>query len=73
MPNANLSLPRNTNNDNRIAQCRLKAGITQEKLAEMLGVTQTTVYRWESGDSFPRRSKLLALAKIFKCDPGQLI
>ncbi len=68
-----LSLPRNTSNDNPIAKYRLRVGLTQEQLAAKLGVNKMTVYRWESGESFPRKSKLIAMAEIFNCTPGQLI
>ena len=35
----------------RIRDLRKKAGLTQEQLAEILGVTAGAVYKWESGVS----------------------
>ena len=32
---------------------RKKLGISQEKLAENLGVSRQTIYKWESGKSIP--------------------
>lgn len=32
---------------------RLKKGLTQEDLAELLGVSRTTVYHWEAGSRLP--------------------
>ena len=46
---------------------RIKLGLTQKQLAEMLGVERTTVSKWETGKSIPRKEKLLALKKILKC------
>lgn len=35
--------------DYRIADARKRAGLTQKQLAEMVGTSQQTVYRWENG------------------------
>ena len=35
--------------DYRIAEARKRAGLTQKQLAEMVGTSQQTVYRWENG------------------------
>ena len=35
----------------RVKELRAKLGVTQEELAERLGVTRTTVANWESGRS----------------------
>jgi len=45
----------------RIKQLRLKLGLTQEQFAAHVGVTFSTVNRWENGKSEPSP---LALAKI---------
>lgn len=36
----------------KIYQCRRKAGLSQEALAERLGVSRQAVSKWETGDSF---------------------
>ena len=37
----------------RLAQRRKAVGLTQERLAEQLGVERTTVVRWERGETQP--------------------
>lgn len=49
----------------KIFYCRRKAGMSQEALAEELGVSRQAVSKWETGDAVPEISKLLALAKTF--------
>lgn len=39
----------------RIAQARHEAGLTQEELAEAVGVSQRAVQLWEAGDNVPFR------------------
>lgn len=49
----------------KIFYCRRKAGLSQEALAEELGVSRQAVSKWETGDAVPEISKLLSLAKTF--------
>lgn len=42
--------------------------ITQEKLAERLGVSSKTVMNWEQGQAEPSLSTLMDLADIYHCD-----
>lgn len=49
----------------KIFYCRRKAGLSQEALAEKLGVSRQAVSKWETGDAVPEIGKLLALAKQF--------
>lgn len=44
---------------------RREKGYTQEKLAEMLGVTTAAVSKWETGNSYPDITLLPQLAEIF--------
>ena len=37
-----------------ISECRKKKGITQNELAELLGITNRAVSKWETGLSFPK-------------------
>ena len=48
-----------------IVDLRRKKGYTQEKLAEMLGVTTAAVSKWETGNSYPDITLLPQLAEIF--------
>lgn len=49
----------------KIFAMRKKAGLSQEALAERLGVSRQAVSKWETGESVPELSKLLLLAKTF--------
>lgn len=44
---------------------RLGCGMTQELVAERLGVSRQAVSKWENGSSDPSTSNLLALAKLY--------
>jgi DNA-binding transcriptional regulator YiaG len=48
----------------QIIRLREKLGITQRKLAEMLGSTPATVARWETGQHQPRGGYLKALKEL---------
>ncbi len=50
--------------DNLI-QMRKMRQMTQEDLAEKVGVTRQSVAKWESGESIPDLNKCKALAEIF--------
>ena len=46
----------------KIKKCRENAGLTQEELADKLGVTRPAIGRWESGATKPRTTNLNMLA-----------
>lgn len=52
---------------------RARCGMTQEYVAEQLGVSRQAVSKWESGQSDPSTSNLLALAKLFGVSPAELL
>ena len=52
---------------------RQKDGMTQEKLAQQLGVSRQTVSKWESGETLPEIGNLLELADIFCCKLDDLL
>ena len=56
-----------------IKEAREKAGLTQQDLANELGVGQSTVAMWETQKSLPRTDKLPALAKILDCTIDELL
>lgn len=58
--------------DTRLKQLRETSGMTQTELAQRLGVGQSTIAMWETGESFPRTDKLPELAKIFGCTIDEL-
>lgn len=49
----------------RIAAYRKQKGLSQGKLSELLGVSQTAVYKWESGQTQPDIEMLKKLADLF--------
>lgn len=46
--------------------------LSQNKLAKMIGVNQTTVARWEDDEMTPRLDMVLKLAEIFDVDLATL-
>ncbi len=57
----------------RIKAERLRCQMTQEFVAERLGVSRQAVSKWESGKSDPSTTNLLALAKLFGIEPESLL
>lgn len=51
--------------EDRIRERRTALGISQEYLAEQLGVSRQAVSKWESGKSSPDTRNLIALAGLF--------
>ncbi len=49
----------------KIYDCRKKAGLSQDALAEQVGVSRQAVSKWELGTAQPELDKLVALAKVF--------
>jgi DNA-binding XRE family transcriptional regulator len=56
-----------------IKEHRSKCKMTQEFVAECLGVSRQAVSKWESGITEPSTSNLFALAKLFGITPEQLV
>lgn len=52
---------------------RKRRGLSQAKLAELVGVEQPTVQRWEKGTRLPDLDSLTALAKALGVSPGSLL
>ena len=55
-----------------IRACRQSAGMSQEKLAERVGVSRQAVTKWEAGQSVPTGENLRRLAEIFGTTAGFL-
>ena len=56
-----------------LKEYRQQSGMTQEYVAEALGVSRQAVSKWETGVAEPSTSNLLALAKLYGVDPGELL
>lgn len=52
---------------------RVRCQMTQEFVAETLGVSRQSVSKWENGSSDPNTSNLIALAKLYKISPEDLL
>ena len=49
----------------KIFHLRKRSGLSQEALAEKIGVSRQAVSKWETGEAVPELSKLLLLARAF--------
>lgn len=52
---------------------RKSKGLSQEKLAEVLGISRQAVAKWEVGQSYPDIAKLIALSEFFKVSIDELV
>ncbi|MDY4583496.1 MAG: helix-turn-helix transcriptional regulator [Candidatus Faecousia sp.] len=52
---------------------KTNGNMTQERLAERMGVSRQTVSKWESGDGCPELSKLVELCDVFSCKLDALL
>lgn len=58
----------------KIADYRKEAGLTQQELAVFVGVTLSTIQKWESGDSgISTILKMLKLITVLDCQLEDLI
>lgn len=56
-----------------LKQHREECKMTQEFVAEAIGVSRQAVSKWENGTSDPNTSNLIVLAKLFKISPKELL
>ena len=56
-----------------IREHRSRCKMTQEFVAESIGVSRQAVSKWESGTSDPSTSNLFALAKLFDITAQELL
>ena len=52
---------------------RTECKMTQEFVAETLGVSRQAISKWESGTSDPSTSNLIAIAKLYGISPEELL
>lgn len=58
---------------NKIAEVRKSKGVTQQTLAQAVGVTQGAVAHWESGRRQPPLAMLRKIAEALGLDVRELI
>ncbi|MBQ7500927.1 MAG: helix-turn-helix domain-containing protein [Clostridia bacterium] len=63
----------NLNIGQKIKELRLKKGITQEALAEKMGVSCPAVSKWERGETYPDITMLIPLASYFGVSTDNLL
>lgn len=56
-----------------IKKYRMECQMTQEFVAETLGVSRQAVSKWESGSSDPSTTNLIALANLFDITPEEML
>lgn len=56
-----------------LKQHREECKMTQEFVAEAIGVSRQAVSKWENGTSDPSTSNLIALAKLFQISVQELL
>ncbi len=57
----------------KLAILRKERGLSQEKLAEMIGVSRQAVAKWEVGQGYPDINNLITLSNYFKISIDRLI
>jgi len=57
----------------KIQEHRVKNGLSQEGLADKLGVTRQSVSRWELGQALPELDKVVAISRLFHVTTDELL
>ncbi len=57
----------------RLLDYRKKAGLSQEELAEKIGVSRQAVSKWERGEASPDTDNLIALSEVYGVSLDELI
>jgi len=58
---------------NRLYEYRRKHSLSQEQLAEQIGVSRQAVSKWERAESSPDTDNLIELAKLYGCTLDELL
>lgn len=57
----------------KLLSLRKEKGISQERLAEIDGISRQAVVKWEAGQSYPDIDKLIILSDFFKTSIDKLV
>lgn len=57
----------------KLIALRKKKGLSQEELAEKLGVSRQSVSKWESNNTYPETEKIIQICNLFDCSMDDLI
>jgi len=56
-----------------LRELRAKQNLTQERLAERIGVSRQMVARYESAENYPEMDKAIEIAKVLNCTLDDLV
>ena len=56
-----------------LKQHRMRCKMTQEFIAETLGVSRQAVSKWENGTAAPSTTNLMVMAKLFGVEAAELL
>ena len=56
-----------------LKEIRKSKNISQEELAEELGVSRQSVSKWETGENYPSMQNIVCLCTIFKCKMNDIV
>lgn len=57
----------------KLAKARKEKNITQEQLADHLGVSRQAISKWESDIAYPETDKLIRMSELFDCSLDYLL
>ena len=57
----------------KLPKLRKNNNLSQELLADKLGVSRQAVSKWESGSSYPDMEKMIEMCKILNCTLEDLL
>jgi transcriptional regulator with XRE-family HTH domain len=57
----------------KLQMLRKESGMSQEKLAEKIGISRQAVAKWEVGQSYPDVDKIILLSDLFKISIDKLL
>ena len=62
----------NTKFANKLVELRKSNGLSQEELAEKLGLSRQAISKWERGESSPDLDNIIQIAKLYKISFNEL-
>lgn len=57
----------------KLKEIRKKEGLSQDQLAEKIGVSRQAITKWETGKGLPDVENMVIIAEIFKLTLGELL
>ena len=61
------------NFSDNLKKIRKEHNLSQEQIAEQLGVSRQSVSKWESGQAYPEMDKMLQLCRLFNLNIDELL